>query len=296
MAGKKNKGNKSRSLMGSLLPPVDIQDESQLDELDSRISIGPVSIFLVYADWCGHCQKFKPMMEELENDPNRTVQIGRIRDDVFPKSSLNGTKIEGYPTLMLVKKDGSAVSFKNSQGMITNAIPDHTNMNQMKTLIRTAGTPQGQSLLQATKVNKPNNNILSMKPLSPVPMNTTSNNPVQSASETVEEPISTNQSSTPPNIIADRLSEPTVNHLNTALANSTKVLRQSGNNPMQLGGGPNSQSGGSLWSQLIRASYDVAPAAALFLGASMLNKSRRSSPTRKMKKSKKVKQTRRRNA
>lgn len=134
-----------------------------------------------------------------------------------------------------------------------------------------------------------------MKPLSPVPMNTTSNNLVQSASENIEEPISTNQSSTPPNIIADRLSEPTVNHLNTALVNSTKVLRQSGNNPMQLGGGPNSQSGGSLWSQLVRASYEVAPAAALFLGASMLNKSRRSS-TRKMKKSKKAKQTRRRNA
>jgi len=295
MAAKKSKGNKSRSLMGSLLPPVDIQDESQLDELNNRISIGPVSIFLVYADWCGHCQKFKPMMEELENDPNRTVQIGRIRDDVFPKSSLNGTKLEGYPTLMLVKKDGSAVSFKNSQGQITNAIPDHTNMNQMKTLIRTAGTPQAQSLLQSTKVNKPNNNILSMKPLSSVAMNNTSDNLVQTASENVEEPISMNQSSAPPNIIADRLSEPTVNHLNTALANSTKVLRQTGNNPMQLGGGLKNQSGGSLWSQLVRASYEVAPAAALFLGASMLNKSTRSS-TRKTKKTKKAKQTRRQNA
>jgi len=283
MTGKKSKTTKSRSVMGSLLPPVDIQDESQLDELNSRISIGPVSIFLVYADWCGHCQKFKPMMEELENDPNRTVQIGRIRDDVFPKSSLNGTKIEGYPTLMLIKKDGSAVAFKSPQGQITNAIPNYTNMDQMKTLIRTAGTPEAQSLLETKKAN---NAILTMKPLSPVSSMADTKSPSDN-SEHIP------QSSMPPNILADRLSEPTVNRLNTALANSTKVLRQSGNNPMQLGGGGSSgQHGGSLWSQLVMASNEVAPAAALFLGASFLNKR----STRKAKKSKKAKQTRRRYA
>jgi thiol-disulfide isomerase/thioredoxin len=271
--------------MGSLLPPIDIQDESQLGELDSRISIGPVSIFLVYADWCGHCQKFKPMMEELEKDPNRTVQIGRIRDDVFPKSSLSDTKIEGYPTLMLIKKDGSAVSFKNTQDQVTNAIPDYTNMNQMKTLIRTAGTPQAQTLLQN---KKPNNAILTMKPLSPE--SSMANRALSAEQESL---TTTQQSSMPPDILADRLSEPTVNRLNTALATSTKVLRQSGNNPMQLGGGSSGQHGGSLWSQLVMASNEIAPAAALFLGASLLNSSKRSS-TRKTKKSKKTKQTRRR--
>jgi len=41
--------------------------------------------------------------------------------------------------------------------------------------------------------------------------------------------------------------------------------------------------GGSLWSQLMLASKDVAPAAALFLGASLLNKQKRHSKTRKQK-------------
>ena len=70
------------------MPPVDITSPSQVSELNKRISIGPITLVLVYADWCGHCQRFKPMMEQLENMSGRTVQTARIRDDMVPQSSL----------------------------------------------------------------------------------------------------------------------------------------------------------------------------------------------------------------
>lgn len=252
--GSKGSKTSSRSVMGTLMPPVDIDDVSKLNELDKRISIGPVLVF-IYADWCNYCQKFKPKMEELENDPNRSIQTVRIRDDMFPKSSLNTTKITSYPTLMLLN-EGQPVVFKDKDGKVAPAIPDYTNMAQMKSIVRNAGTPAAKEILEG---KEPANTILKMGPLTPV---------------------STNLSQGPPDIIADRLSASTVNQLNTNLMNSSVALKQQSNNPMQLGGG---QMGGSLWSQLMLASKDVAPAAALFLGASLFNTPKQGSKTRKQK-------------
>ena len=97
--------------MGKLLPPVDITSPSQLNELDKRISIGPITLVMIYADWCGHCTRFKPMMEELENSSGRSVQVARVRDNVLPQSALANIPNEGYPSLMLIKKDGTAAPF-----------------------------------------------------------------------------------------------------------------------------------------------------------------------------------------
>jgi|UniRef100_A0A6C0HEZ5 thiol-disulfide isomerase/thioredoxin len=137
-----------RSVMGRLLPPVDVTNESMLSELDKRISIGPVTLVFVYADWCGHCQRFKPEMEKLENLPGRSVQIARVRDDMLPKSSLNTTKIAGYPSLLLIKKSGEPTTFKDESGEVSNVVPDHGDMNKMATLVRNAGKEEGVSILE----------------------------------------------------------------------------------------------------------------------------------------------------
>jgi len=272
---KTSKTNMSRSVMGRLLPPVDIQDESQLGELDKRISIGPVLVF-VYADWCGHCQRYKPTMEKLESEPGRTIQTARIRDDVYPKSSLNGTPPQGYPTLMLVKKNGEVAKFKDENGEITTAIPNHKDLNQMKVLVRNAGTPEAEQLLETEKVN---NSVLKMEPLSPVSgvstMGTTS----------IPTTPNTPRSNMPNSIVSDRLSSSTVNQLNSVLVNSSNSLSK--NKEASL------QSGGSLWSQLVMASKDVAPAGALLLGATILNnKSRAVTKKKSKKKSKKSRKNR----
>jgi thiol-disulfide isomerase/thioredoxin len=279
---KKSKTAKPRSVMGRLLPPVDITNTSQLNELNKRIKMGPVTLVLVYADWCGHCQHFKPMMEKLENLPGRTVQTARVREDVFPNSSLSSAKIEGYPTLMLVKKNGEVQSFKNKSGEVTNAIPDHTNMNNMSLIVKNAGKEEAVNVLEESQnmsVGTPSVQTLSQNNKG------NSDNIYEVANDDV------GLEKTPKNIVADRLSEETVETLNNTLVKASNANISQTTKPA-VGG--SRQDGGSLYSQLMLAAKKVAPAAALFLAAEATRKKRGSKKTKKAKKSKKSRRTRRR--
>jgi thiol-disulfide isomerase/thioredoxin len=271
MRGGKTKKSKSasRSVMGRLLPPVDIREEAQLGELQKRITNGPLTLVLVYADWCGHCQRFKPMMEELEKYPNRSVQTARIRDDMFPKSSISSAKVEGYPSLMLVKKSGEVATFKTPEGEITNAIPEHTNLQKMTSLVRSAGTEEGLNLLEG---NEPSNAVLNMKPATIQAQYNATINP--------ETPVP----NIPKNIVADRLPSKNVTALNTNLVETKNANLQGATAP--VGNGMVKQAGGSLWSQLMIASQAVAPAAALFLGAEAVRSKKKSRKTRRRSSSK----------
>ncbi len=269
------KSTPSRSTMGRLLPPVDIKEDSQLSELEKRIKEGPLTLVLIYADWCGHCQRFKPTMEKLETIPERSIQTARIRDDMFPKSSISSAKIEGYPTLMLVDKSGNVESFKTEDGQVTNAIPDHTNMQKMTALVRTAGREEGLNALNESKE-------LSTISMEPPSLGNLSNATVNPAVETPE---------IPKNILADRLSDSSVQRLNANLIKSSNSLLKEATAPMKGG----AQTGGSLWSQLMLASGRLAPAAALFVGAEAYRQRRKSRRShRKSRSSRKSKrQTRR---
>lgn len=144
----------ARSTMGSLMSPVDVTSTNMLSALDKRIKSGPLTLVLVYADWCGHCQRFKPMMKELEKLNNRSIQMARVRDDVYPQTTLAAkNKVEGYPSLLLVDSAGNAMNFKQPSGEISNAVPEHTNMTKMTALVRTAGTPEGMNLLSGLNKN-----------------------------------------------------------------------------------------------------------------------------------------------
>lgn len=159
---KKMKKSVARSVKGRIMPPVDITNENDLNQLDKRLQAGPITLVFVYADWCGHCQKYKPNMEELENMPNRSVQTVRIRDDMFPKSSINGAKIEGYPSLLLIKprengeENPQPIVFEQENGETSNVIPDHHNMKNMGAIVANAGTPSGLKILDKANVNKKN--------------------------------------------------------------------------------------------------------------------------------------------
>lgn len=94
---------KRSTKMGKLMPYVDVRSPSDVPKFESMVKMGPVFV-LVYADWCGHCKRFKSnMWDEVANSPNKSANTAAVHYDMVDKTSMRGTPIEGYPTLFEVK-------------------------------------------------------------------------------------------------------------------------------------------------------------------------------------------------
>ena len=89
---------------GKKAPSLHVTSTSQFGALKKLMGKSPTILVLVYADWCGHCQHFKPDWRSLEKLPSRDMPMVSIRDDVFNNSPLNNmVTAEGYPTVAVVQ-------------------------------------------------------------------------------------------------------------------------------------------------------------------------------------------------
>ena len=113
------------------MKPVDVRSELDVPKLEKLLEKGPLTIVLVYADWCGACQRFKgtPEWKRALDTKNRTMNIGSVREDMLPHTSLANAKIEHYPSLLLIGNDKKAAEFKTPEGEVTNALPSGANGN-----------------------------------------------------------------------------------------------------------------------------------------------------------------------
>ena len=67
------------------------------------------TILFFHADWCGHCQSFKPEWSKFEQwcDTNN-VKYKSLEGDKHPELSQK-YKIEGYPTVVKVDSSGELI-------------------------------------------------------------------------------------------------------------------------------------------------------------------------------------------
>ena len=103
------KKSTTRGMMGSIMPPIDVNSDEMMGEFVKRMKKGPLTLVLVYAPWCGHCVQYKPEFEKMVATPNRNIQVAQLRDDMVNKAPLKNANINSYPSVIVVDQNGSVV-------------------------------------------------------------------------------------------------------------------------------------------------------------------------------------------
>jgi len=67
----------------------------------------------------------------------RKLNMVSVHHDMLEKTSQANAKIRGYPSVLVVGKDGKAASYNDEEGNVTNAAPNTTDLDAMKTLVTT---------------------------------------------------------------------------------------------------------------------------------------------------------------
>ena len=296
---------------------LDVRSQNEVSDLEKMISIGPLTLVLVYADWCGHCHNFKEKMwNEVNTIPNKSVNTASVHYDMLDKTSLANSKIEGYPSLLLVGTDKKPADFVEEDGTKTNAMPPPANVSELKSIVQTPlPTPvRNANSVAQTIVNRGNMGpeeeiveAVSVKPNSvetvtevaeETPMNVVSNNKNRNTvsvsnvisnnknrnTVSVSNVVSNNQNrNVKPSVVnAPSFKPANVESLGVppdALTDLVESQRRQPSSDTQTGGGAR---GGGLYAALLEVTREAAPAAFLLAAASL--KAKRSKKTRSKRK------------
>jgi hypothetical protein len=239
----------------------DIRSSKDISALKEVLKSHPITLVLVYADWCGHCTTYKAdTWKNLSQLPNRTVGMAQLNSDVLEESPLKDAKISGYPSVLLVGNDGRPAEFKEA-GEMTNAIPNARDLTAMTSI---ATAPQ-ESLNEA--VQNATDSSLNAPP--------TNGDPSANLTEEANANRRNSSSMILNSLSATSLDSPTLPNVEEDILKSQEGNAASGSEEMM---------GGSLYKALLDAGKMVAPAAALTMGAVWATKQ-----TRRGKKSRKGK-------
>lgn len=97
---------KRKTSVGKIKPYIDVRGTKDIPKFESLISTGPVTVVLVYADWCGFCKKLKgEMWDKMATSPNKGVNTAAVHYDMMDKTSIKNTPVEGYPTIIKVNAE-----------------------------------------------------------------------------------------------------------------------------------------------------------------------------------------------
>lgn len=279
-----------QSSMGSILPPFDVRSKGQIGELMKRISKGPLTIMLVYADWCGHCHHFMPHFDKAAKNSNRSIQAVKVNDTMMSavneaikgkNHNAKSINVEGYPSVMLVGQDGNEISqiepVKNTEVMTKV-------MNQSAVLANEAGlTSNDNAPEEESDMNT------SIHP------NNTRNTPPKVAS--------LNANATPDFIANDNMDMGEKEGVSLAPNNSVDKMNNgpslamppSMNDDHEMENNTSVKKGGSLYAAMSQSAYTLAAPAALLATAALMMRrnTRKKHGKRSNKRSKRSKRSRR---
>ena len=162
--GRKTARGHRLSTSGKILPPLDVRSDGMMGEFAKRIMKGPLTIVMVYADWCGHCHHMMPHFDAAAKSANRSVQAVKLNETMMnmANSTINKSvnqsakpmSVEGYPSILLLDQEGNKVTeieaVKNTNTMMKV-------MNESGSLARNAGIASMNRSIHSSNrsVNRP---------------------------------------------------------------------------------------------------------------------------------------------
>jgi thiol-disulfide isomerase/thioredoxin len=102
-----------------MFDPLDVRSKEDIAQAIKQIMKGPITILLVYADWCGHCHDLMPHWDAASNSPGRTVPSIKLNEkntESFNEAlqSLNQKKssvhVSAYPTVLVLDNKGNKIT------------------------------------------------------------------------------------------------------------------------------------------------------------------------------------------
>lgn len=71
-----------------------------------RFLTEPRKVILIYADWCGACQRFKPTWNALKSNPKLAEHMSEVNSDSpAMKDIMDIFEVKSFPTIIAVKGD-----------------------------------------------------------------------------------------------------------------------------------------------------------------------------------------------
>lgn len=138
---------KRSTKMGKLMPYVDVRSDSDVPQFESMVKTGPVFV-LVYADWCGHCQRFKQnVWDDVAKSNQKAVNTAAVHYNMVDKTSMKNASIEGYPTLFEVKPTPSS--------NVSTPVETPQSKEDLQKLV---GTNEAENLLESVEATSVANN------------------------------------------------------------------------------------------------------------------------------------------
>ena len=121
---KKNQGKKSKNKKGKKKPEIKDMIEQK------KYNVNITYLFMLKADWCGHCQSTAPIFNSAMKSINKNpmVKMGSLECSNLPESSrIKKELIQGFPTFLRVR---------NGREQIIS--PDRSHQGFLKALLNTA--------------------------------------------------------------------------------------------------------------------------------------------------------------
>ena len=217
--------------LGKIQVP-NVRSKKDIPAFEKLLKKGPITLVLVYADWCGHCTRYKEnVWSPLKSMKNRTANLASVHYDQLENTSLASAKIDGYPSMLVVGKDRTPATFNGDSG-ITNAMP---NANDLETMQKVASAPINTTVSSLNSIEEkevPVNigavtNLNSLNVRTPMSQNTRLSPLLSPSDFPMESPANVNISTTtttPSNASSTAVATPTVATPSTAIATPSTAI------------------------------------------------------------------------